>query len=107
MKIHKLKNFTRGWVAGDFERSILRSKDFEFAVQYLKAGEKHPKHMHKIAREITVIVSGEFTLNGRALKAGEVMDILPGEPAEFVCVTDGAIAVIKSPSIIGDKYLIT
>ncbi len=104
MKFYKLENFTRGWVVGNFEPSIMRTKDFEFAVQNFKAGEKHEKHVHKIAREISIVVSGEFTLNGRAVAAGEVIDVEPGDAVEFICVKDGATAVIKTPSVMGDKY---
>ena len=40
MKIHKLKNFTRGWLIGDFEPTILATKDFEFMVRHYKKGDK-------------------------------------------------------------------
>ena len=105
MKFYKLKDFTRGWVVGDFEPSILRTKDFEFAVQYFKSGQKDQKHVHKVAREISIIVSGEFTMNGKPLKVGDVIEVLPGDTAEFVCLKDGATAVIKTPSVKGDKYI--
>ena len=104
MQIWKLENFTRGWVAGDFEPSVIKTKDFEFAVQYFKAGELHQKHVHKIAREITIIVEGEFLLNGEIVIKGDVLVIEPGEPAEFECLQNGATAVIKTPSVRGDKY---
>ena len=57
MKKYSLKNFTRGWIVGDFEPSALKSKDFEFMVHYYKKGEKEARHVHKVAHEITVIVS--------------------------------------------------
>ena len=106
MKTYQLKNFTRGWVAGDFEPGVIRTKNFEFAVQYFKAGEKPAKHVHKIAGEISVVVFGEFIMNGRRLTAGDVIYLEPGEPAEFECLKDGATAVVKTPSVIGDKYLV-
>ena len=106
MKIHKLKNFTKGWVVGDFEPSIIQTKDFEFMVRYYTKGENETKHVHKIADEITAIVSGRFTMNGQEVSMGDVVQLKPGEPTDFHCLEDGAIAVIKTPSITGDKYII-
>lgn len=106
MKIFKLEDFVRGWVVGDFEPSIIKTKDFEFAVQYFKAGQIDSKHIHKLASEITVIVFGEFSLNGQKLVKGDVVKIEPGDSSEFSCLTDGATAVVKTPSVKGDKYLV-
>jgi len=106
MQILKLNNFTKGWVVGDFEPSVIKTKDFEFAVQYFEAGEKHEKHVHKIAREITIIVEGEFLMNQKKVIKGDVLIIEPNEAAEFECLADGATAVIKTPSVVGDKYLV-
>jgi hypothetical protein len=104
MEIFKLKKFTRGWVAGDFEPAILKTKDFEFAVQYYKKGEAELPHVHKIADEISVVVYGRFRMNGQILKPGDAVWLRPGDPADFACLEDGATAVIKRPSVIGDKY---
>ena len=106
MQILKLESFTRGWVVGDFDPSVIKTKEFEFAVQYFKTGEKHEKHIHKIAREITIVVEGEFLLNGKKAIKGDVLVIEPGEAAEFECLQAGATAVIKTPSVMGDKYLV-
>ena len=46
-----------GWFVGDFEPSVIRTKDFEVAVKRYKAGDKEAKHMHKVATELTVIIS--------------------------------------------------
>ena len=32
MKVTRLSDYTRGWIIGDFEPSVLRTKDFEVAV---------------------------------------------------------------------------
>jgi len=106
MEIKKLENFTRGWVVGDFDPTIISTKDFEFAVQYFKVGEHHQKHIHKIAREISIIVYGKFLTNGQPVGKGDVIVVEPGEPMEFDCLEDGACAVIKTPSVKGDKYLL-
>jgi len=106
MKKYKLENFTRGWIVGDFEPNILRSKDFEVMVRYYKAGDKEAKHVHKIADEITVIISGKFKMNGEILTAGDIVHLLPNDPTDFECLEDGANVVTKRPSVMGDKYLV-
>ena len=106
MKVYKLKNFTRGWLAGDFEPSILRTKKFEVAVMSYKKGRHDPAHKHLRAEEITVIVSGKYKMNDKILKPGDIVKLRRGEAAEFNCLNTGQIVVIKAPSVIGDKCLI-
>ena len=106
MHKYHLDTFTRGWIVGDFDPSIIRTKDFEFMVRHYVAGEHEAAHVHKAADEITVVVSGEFTMNGEALTAGDIVHLKPGESVDFTCLADGATAVVKTPSIIGDKYLV-
>jgi hypothetical protein len=105
MMIKKINEFTRGWIVGDFDPSIIKTKDFEFAVQYYSRGDKEQGHTHKISDEISVIVYGHFRINDNALSSGEVIWLKPGEEmTSFECLEEGAIAVIKRPSVIGDKY---
>jgi uncharacterized cupin superfamily protein len=104
MKKYRLENFTRGWIVGDFEPNIFRTKDFEVMVRYYKKGDKEARHVHKIADEITVIVSGKFKMNGEVLEAGDMVHLEPGDPVDFECLEGGANTVIKRPSIMGDKY---
>ena len=106
MKTYRLENFTKGWIVGDFEPSIIKTKDFEFMVRYYKAGDTEPNHVHKIADEVTVIISGKFKMNGKELSAGDVVHLLPGTSVDFECIEDGANAVIKTPSVMGDKYVL-
>lgn len=106
MKRYNLKDYVRGWVVGDFEPSILKTKDFEFMVHYYKKGDNEAKHVHKIADEITVIVYGEFKMNEERLSKGDVVHLTPNSSADFECLEDGATAVIKTPSVKGDKYIL-
>lgn len=106
MKTYKLSDFTRGWLVGDFEPSIFRTKDFEVMVREYRAGDTEAKHVHKIADEITVIVTGKFVMNGLTLGPGDIVHLFPGDPTDFECLEDGATTVIKRPSVMGDKYLV-
>ena len=106
MKTHKLKDFTRGWLIGDFEPSIFKTKDFEVSIMRVDQGKTHNKHLHKIAEEITIIVSGKFKINGEVFNAGDIIHLEPGESSETECLESGVQTVIKIPSVIGDKCLI-
>lgn len=105
MREFKLADFIRGWLIGDFEPAVLKTKDFEFAVKFYKKGDKEEKHTHKVASELTVIVSGEFRMNDKIYQLGEVIWLEPNYMADFECLKAGATAVVKIPSIKGDKYI--
>ncbi|MDD5407052.1 MAG: hypothetical protein PHE73_08960 [Sulfurovaceae bacterium] len=75
-------------------------------VRYYKAGDTEEAHVHKLADEITIITSGTFKMNGELLQAGDILHLLPGNPTNFECLEDGATTVVKTPSVMGDKYLI-
>lgn len=106
MKKIDLSDYFRGWVVGDFEPSIFKSKEIEVAVQEYKAGHIEPNHYHKIATEITIMVLGEAMFNNEHIFEGEGVVINPGESNVFRAVTDCKTLVIKSPSLPNDKFLI-
>ena len=54
----------------------------------------------------TVIINGKALMNGKILTGGDVLHLEPGDSSDFECLEDCDIAVVKSPSIIGDKYLV-
>ena len=60
---------------------------------------------HKVATEITVIVSGTACMNGKEYAEGTILRMEPGEYAQFSAVTDVTTVVVKFPSVPGDKYL--
>ena len=105
MKKHDLQDFVRGWLVGDFDPSLVKSTNIEVGIQYYKADDREPKHVHKIAREITVIIYGRVTMSGVEYVKGDIIDIPPSVPADFVALEDTATVVIKSPSVPSDKYL--
>jgi len=105
MKFYKLENFIGGWLIGDFEPNIIKTEQLEFAVKKYTAGFRDKKHIHKIAKELTAIISGKFELNDKIINPGEVILLEPGETADFKCLEDGYNAVIKMPSVKNDKYL--
>ena len=104
MKIHALDEFKGGWFVGDFEPNLLCTKDFEVAVKVYSAGDVDKKHMHKVATEITAIVSGRVRMNGKIYEEGTVIVMEPGEATDFEALTDVKNVVVKIPSVKGDKY---
>lgn len=105
MKIFKLENFVRGWVVGDFEPNILKTKEFEFGSKVYKKGYDEKGHMHKVAHEITIITKGKFDMDGQTLNEGDIIWLKPGESFSYLkCLEDGVTSFIKTPSLVGDKY---
>ena len=84
----------RGWFVGDFDPVLLCTPEVEVAVQRYPAGSREAWHVHKVATEVTVIVSGRARMNGREFGAGEIVLIQPAP------VTDSEALDVK-----GDKYL--
>ena len=106
MKLSKLNEMFKGWVVGNFEPSLYKTDDFEVAVKRYKAGDKDEKHYHKIATEITVIVSGHVLMNGLMYSSGDIITIEPGEATDFEALSDSVTTVIKVPCIKDDKFLV-
>lgn len=105
MKHDRLDGMINGWFVGDFAESACRTKDFEVAVKKYTAGQVEPKHHHKLATEITVIVSGRVRMMGQEFGADDIVTISPNEVASFEAISDSVTVVVKFPSIPGDKYI--
>jgi len=106
MDTFKLEDFTKGWLVGDFEPSLIRSKDIEVAVKVYKKHDSEQRHHHKIATEITIIASGKVMMNDACYGPGSIIRINPGEDTDFQVLTDEVVTmVIKTPSVTDDKYL--
>lgn len=104
MRIDNLSNMYRGWFIGNFEPAILKSEEFEVAVLFHPKGERWPKHYHKEAIEINVLISGRMIINGELLTSGNIFVIEKNEIVEPEFLEDCTIVCVKTPSIPGDKY---
>lgn len=105
MKVGKLSDTYRGWVIGDFDPSLLRTKEFEVGILKHPKGEKWPAHYHKIATEYNVLISGSMRLCDVELNEGDTFILEPYEIADPTFHTDCTIVCIKVPSNTNDKYL--
>ena len=106
MKTAKLDDMIKGWFVGNFEPTLIKTNDVEVAVKSYKKGDYEEKHYHKIATEITVIVSGRVKMNGVEYKAGDIVVMEPNDATDFECLEDGTRnVVVKYPGANNDKYL--
>jgi len=106
MDVYKLKDMTKGWFVGDFSPSVFKTKEFEVCYRIHPAGEKWENHYHKEAVEINLLISGKMTMLGKTLNSGDIFVVKPYEVANPCFIEDCAIVCVKTPSVIGDKYIV-
>ena len=99
-----LTDYVRGWILGDFDPSVLKTKELDFGVMFYGTGENHEPHYHKICTEYIVIVSGRHIIGEKEYRKGDICIIKPMESTRYRCIESGALAVVKVPSGKGDKY---
>lgn len=104
MKRFALDNMVRGWFVGNFDPSAFRTNDFEVGVKRFKKGDLEQAHYHKVATEITLVVSGKVKMGNQILVSGDIICISPNEVCDFYALEDATIVVVKTKSIVGDKY---
>jgi quercetin dioxygenase-like cupin family protein len=105
MQTFKLEQMIKGWVVGDFAPTCLKTDAVEFAVKHYQAGDSEAWHFHKIATEVTVVVSGEVEMNNVRYSAGDVIVMEPHDGTDFRALTAATTAVVKVPGAKNDKYL--
>ena len=101
-----IHDMIKGWFVGDFYPAILKSTGFEAGVKEYKKGDKEGKHVHKIGTEITVVVRGKVIMCDRVVKEGEMILMEPGVATSFEALEDTITFVVKTPSVMGDKYTV-
>ncbi len=106
MRVDKLTEMTRGWFVGSFEPTVMNTNEVEIGVKEYVAGAHEPAHFHKIATELTVIISGEVQMNGKRYIQGDIITIEPGEATDFMAITNAVTVVVKRPGVLDDKYLV-
>ena len=104
MKVTQITDYTRGWFIGNFEPSILKTKDFEVGLITHKKGEYWAPHYHKDSVEYNVLVDGKMIIQGKELNSGDVFVFERGQIADPVFLEDCKVVVVKVPSIPNDKF---
>jgi quercetin dioxygenase-like cupin family protein len=105
MQTYELDEFTGGWFVGAFSPAIINCAECEVAIKRYSAGSVEPSHHHKIATELTVVVSGRARMGGTVLTAGMIAEIAKGESTSFEALEDTVTVVVKTPSVADDKYV--
>jgi hypothetical protein len=95
----------RGWFIGDFDGAVHRTKDFEICYQK-NPRTQTPSHIHKLAYEITLVISGRQIVNGQIFAAGDICVLEPGDISQIEYLEETEVVTIKVPSIPSDKYLL-
>ena len=104
MQVQKLSSMIKGWFVGNFEPSVYKTNDCEVAIKEYVAGDYEEAHYHKIAKEITVILNGEVEMNRIKYVSGDIIILEPGEPSDFLALTEVTTVVVKIPGANNDKY---
>ena len=106
MQLFNLNDMIKGWFIGSFKPSVVDSNDFEVACKRYRQGDYEECHVHKVSTEITLIVEGSVRMQGRDLHANDIVMLNPGEPSDFLALSDAVTVVVKFPSRPDDKYKI-
>jgi HAD superfamily hydrolase (TIGR01509 family) len=99
-----IKDMINGWFVGNFYPAVLKTQNFEAGMKCYKKGDKEGNHYHKIATEITLIAAGKVIMCDKILGAGEMILMEPGVATSFEALEDTITFVVKTHSVIGDKY---
>jgi len=94
---------SRGWFIGDFEGAVHRTTDFEVTYQKNDRGQT-ASHIHQIAQEITLVISGRQICNGQMFEAGDICVLEPGDISQIEYLEETEVVTIKTPSVPSDKH---
>ena len=106
MKNAKLSDMVKGWFVGAFTPTAHLTGACEVAVKHYKAGDKESTHYHKMATEVTLILSGRIRMAGQEWSEGDIIVLIPGEATDFEALTDSVNIVVKTPAVLDDKFLV-
>lgn len=104
MKHDRLEAMVKGWFVGGFAPAALATTACEVAVKTYRQGDYELAHVHRIATETTLILSGRVRMAGYEWGPGDIVTISPGEATDFLALADAVTVVVKVPGALGDKY---
>lgn len=106
MNSAKLQDMVKGWFVGGFTPTAFNTDACEVAVKHYQAGEREAAHYHKIATEITLVLSGSVVMAEQTWVAGDIIVLEPGDITAFEAKSDAVTVVVKVPGALDDKYLV-
>ncbi len=102
----RLDEMVKGWFVGGFTPTALATTACEVAIKRYRQGEREAAHFHKVATELTAVVSGRIAMAGREWGEGDIVVLAPGEVTDFHALSDAVTVVVKLPGAADDKYLV-
>ena len=105
VKHDRLETMTGGWFVGAFTPVAHSTPEVEVAVQHFAAGYMGASHHHKVATEVTLLISGRARMAGMEMVAGDILTLSPGVSSAFEAIEDCVTVVVKHPGVLNDKYL--
>lgn len=106
MQNDRLEKMINGWFVGGFTPTAFKTQACEVAVKNYVEGDYEGEHYHKIATEITLVLSGRVRMLGRVWNEGDIITIEPKCPTGFEALTDATTVVVKVPGALDDKYVV-
>ncbi|MBD8495220.1 cupin domain-containing protein [Pseudomonas syringae] len=106
MKKAQIKEMVRGWFVGGFEPAAFNTQACEVGVKHYKVGDEEAAHYHKIATEVTLVLTGSVSMRGHIWNAGDIVVLEPGDITAFKALTDATTVVVKVPGVLNDRYLV-
>lgn len=106
MNTANLGDMVKGWFVGGFTPTAFSTDACEVAVKDYKAGDSEAAHYHKVATEVTVVISGQVTMCGKTWGAGDIIVLSPGDITAFEALTDAKTVCVKVPGALNDKYVV-
>jgi hypothetical protein len=104
MKHARLSDMVKGWFVGGFMPTAFSTNACEVAVKRYKQGDSEVEHIHRVATEITLVLSGQIRMAGYNWSEGDIIVLDPGESSSFEAITDSVNVVVKVPCALNDKY---
>lgn len=104
MKFNNIHNFSKGWIVGDFEPTLIPNSPVTIGILHCKKGHAADGHFHKMHTEYNIIISGKAQIENVICNSGDIFVYEPLDRANVVYLEDTTVLVIKYPSINGDKY---
>jgi quercetin dioxygenase-like cupin family protein len=104
LKKLNLEEMFKGWFVGNFTPTAYKTSNCEVAVKKYNKGDYEPPHYHKIATEITLILTGNVKMKDREWSAGDIVIIEPGDVTDFLALSETINVVVKVPGASNDKF---
>lgn len=107
MKVLKLSDMKGGWFIGNFDPVAYKTEQFEICYKTHPKNDVWDCHYHKKAVEVNLLVRGKMRFQDRIINAGDIFIVYPWEVSNPEFLEDCEVIIVKTPSLVDDKYPIS